>query len=130
MTEQDEDRVLRIWTPIILRVSVLASAVLLLFGLVEMAFVAPASYVERFHEIQSRGRLAIQLDWGGLARLALEGRPRAIMTVGLLVLTLVPLGRVGFTFVLFLKEKDWPFTALTATVLLLLVVGVLLGRVE
>ena len=41
MTEQDEDRILRIWTPIILRVSVLASAVLLLFGLVEMAvFVA------------------------------------------------------------------------------------------
>ncbi len=130
MTERDEDRILRIWTPIILRVSVLASAVLLLFGLIEMALVAPASYVERFHEIQSRGRLVIQLDWGGLARLVLEGQPRAIMTVGLLVLTLVPLARVGFTFVLFLKEKDWPFTALTATVLLLLVVGVLLGRVE
>ncbi len=51
------------------------------------------------------------------------------MTVGLLVLTLVPLGRVGFTFVLFLKDRDLAFTVLTATVLLLLVVGVLLGRV-
>jgi len=129
MTEQDEDRILRIWTPIILRVSVLSSAVFLLFGLVEMALVAPASYVARFHEIQTSGRLAIQQDWGRLARLAIEGRPHAILTIGLLVLTLVPLGRVGFTFVLFLKEKDWAFTALTATVLLLLLVGVLLGRV-
>lgn len=129
MNEQDEDRILRIWTPIILRVSVLASAVLLLFGLVETAFVASASYVERFHEIQMQGRSAVKEDWGMLVRLALEGRPQAIMTVGLLVLTLVPLGRVGFTFVLFLKDKDWAFTVLTATVLLLLVVGVLLGRV-
>jgi uncharacterized membrane protein len=129
MTEQDEDRILRIWTPIILRVSVLASAVLLVIGLVMMALVTPGFYVAQFHEIQTQGRLAIKQDWATVARLALEGHPHAILTMGLLVLTLVPLGRVGFTFVLFLKEKDWPFTALTASVLLLLMVGILLGRV-
>ena len=126
---QDEDRVLRVWTPIILRASVLTSAVLLILGLVAMALVTPGSYVARVHELQTRGRLAVKQDWGTLAIEAIEGQPHAILMVGLLVLTLVPLGRVGFTFFLFLKERDLAFTLLTATVLLLLVIGVMLGRV-
>lgn len=126
---QDEDRVLRVWTPIILRASVLTSAVLLILGLVAMALVTPGSYVARVHELQTRGRAAVRQTWGTLAAEALKGQPHAILMVGLLVLTLVPLGRVGFTFFLFLKERDLAFTLLTATVLFLLVVGVMLGRV-
>ena len=94
-----------------------------------MALVTPGYYVARVHEIQTRGRGAVQQHWGTLAVDALRGRPYAILMVGLLVLTLVPLGRVGFTFFLFLKEGDLAFTLLTATVLLLLVVGSMLGRV-
>lgn len=129
MAEQDEDRILRAWTPIILRASVLTSAVLLILGLVAMALVSPGSYVARVHEIQAGGRLAVQQEWSTLAVEAIEGQPHAILMVGLLVLTLVPLGRVGFTFLVFLEQRDLAFTLLTATVLLLLVLGVMLGRV-
>ncbi len=58
-----------------------------------------------------------------------QGDPHAIMTMGLYVLTLVPLVRVAFTFVLFLKEQDFVYVAATAYVLAGLVVGVMLGRV-
>ncbi len=126
---QDEDRILRVWTPIILRASVLTSAVLLTLGLAAMALLTPGSYVARVHAIQARGRVAVKEEWSTLAVEAIKGHPHAILMVGLLVLTLVPLGRVGFTFFLFLKQRDLAFTLLTATVLSLLIVGVMLGRV-
>jgi uncharacterized membrane protein len=126
---QDEDRILRVWTPIILRASVLISATLLLIGLIAMAVNAPGFYVERIQEIRTEGRRAASEDWKALTVQALHGHPRSILMFGLLMLTLVPLGRVAFTFVFFLKEGDRAFTLLTATVLLLLIVGVMLGRV-
>ncbi len=39
------------------------------------------------------------------------------MTIGLLILTPVPLGRVAFTFILFVKERDRIFALATAYVL-------------
>ncbi len=129
MAAQDEDRVLRVWTPIILRVSVFTSAVLLILGLIVMALNAPGFYVARVHEIQTQGRAAYKQPWGALTVDAIHGQPHAILMLGLLVLTMVPLGRVGFTFCFFLKQRDLAFTLLTATVLLLLVLGVMLGRV-
>ena len=128
-TEQDEDRILRVWTPRILRASVLASSALLILGLVVMGLTAPGFYIDRVDDIQTHGRKAVTQDWTSLTTEAFHGHPRAILMVGLLILTLVPLGRVGFTFFFFLKEKDHAFTILTATVLLLLIVGVMLGRV-
>jgi uncharacterized membrane protein len=41
------------------------------------------------------------------------------MTIGLLILTPVPLGRVAFTFSLFVKERDQIFALATASVLAL-----------
>jgi uncharacterized membrane protein len=64
-----------------------------------------------------------------LGEAALRGDPRSIMMVGLLVLTLVPLGRVTFTFILFLKEGDRIFAVATAYVLAALIAGVMLGRI-
>jgi uncharacterized membrane protein len=49
------------------------------------------------------------------------------MTIGLYVLTLVPLARVAFTFFLFIKERDFIYVAATAYVLAGLVVAVMLG---
>jgi len=42
---------------------------------------------------------------------------------------LVPLGRVAFTLIFFIKERDGWFILLTATVLSLLILGVVFGRV-
>jgi uncharacterized membrane protein len=60
--------------------------------------------------------------------LTVQGDPHSVMTLGLYVLTLVPLARVAFSFLLFLKERDYAYIGFTAYVLTGLIVGMLLGR--
>jgi uncharacterized membrane protein len=125
----DEERILRVWTPVILRTVLMAAIVLLLFGLISMAWQSPGYYVGHFHRLQGHVRYQNREDWGVLASTALHGDPHAIMTIGLMVLTLVPLVRVAFCFLLFVKERDGIYVAFTAYVLIGLVAGVVLGRV-
>jgi uncharacterized membrane protein len=49
--------------------------------------------------------------------------PDAIMALGLLLLIILPVARVGMTVVLFLLERDWPFFFITSFVFLILMVG-------
>jgi uncharacterized membrane protein len=51
------------------------------------------------------------------------------MTCGLFILTLVPLARVAFCLVLFVKERDSMYVAFTAYVLIALLAGVMLGKI-
>ena len=125
MRTEEEDRLLRVWTPIILRASVLTASVILSLGLAAIAIVNPNGYVQRFHLLQQTGSFR-HVEFSHLS--SPEDRVRAVLVFGLLVLTLVPLGRVAFTFFYFLKERDTPFILVTATVLALLIAGVLLGR--
>ncbi len=55
--------------------------------------------------------------------------PRAIIGVGILVLLLTPLARVGASLQHFLKEKDRLYAGLTAVVILNLAAAVALGTV-
>ncbi|HJU09492.1 MAG TPA: DUF1634 domain-containing protein [Candidatus Binataceae bacterium] len=123
-----EDEILRQWTPLILRTLLIISATVLLIGLVTMASSTPGYYVQRFHAAQ-QGRGHIRQEWSQLGPAALKGDPHSILMIGLLVLTLVPLGRVAFTFVLFLREKDRIYAVATAYVLAALIAGVMLGRI-
>jgi uncharacterized membrane protein len=123
-----EDQILREWTPLILRTLLLISSMMLVLGLIIMASSAPGYYVRRFHAAQ-HGRSHIRQEWSQLGQTALRGDPHSIMMLGLLVLTLVPLGRVAFTFILFVKERDQIFALATAYVLAALIAGVMLGRI-
>lgn len=124
----EEDRILRTWTPLILRVILIFSAIILVAGIAQAIVVAPDFYLRRFRAIQS-GQLHVKESFAQLIGGMRQGDPHAIMTIGLYVLTLVPLVRVAFTFVLFLKEQDVIYVAATAFVLVGLAVGVMLGRV-
>ena len=124
----EEDRVLRIWTPRILRTTLVMSTVVLIAGMVAMATQAPGYYVARYHAVQ-HGQIHENEGWSQLVQGAHRGDPHAIMTIGLYILTLVPLARVAFTFFLFLKERDYIFVAATAYVLAGLIFGVMLGRI-
>src|SRR5438270_11330660 len=110
-----EDEILREWTPLILRMLLMISATVLVLGLVIIAVSSPSYYVERFHAAQ-QGRRHIRQEWAQLGEAALTGDPHSILMVGLLVLTAVPLGRVSFTFILFLKQGDRVFALATAYV--------------
>ena len=94
-----------------------------------MAWQVPGYYVAHFHRLQAHVRYQNRESLVLLASTALNGNPRSILTIGLMVLTLVPLARVAFCFLLFVKERDSIYVAFTAYVLIGLVMGVILGRV-
>jgi uncharacterized membrane protein len=128
-TTADEERILRVWTPIILRTILVAAIAILLIGLLSTAWQHPGYYIERFHRLQKVGHPQYRDTIATLVAASLKGKPRPIMTLGLMVLTLVPLARVAFCFLFFLKERDYTYVAFTAYVLIGLVAGVVLGRV-
>jgi uncharacterized membrane protein len=128
MPKQEEDRILREWTPILLRSILIAAMVLLVAGLILDYTYAPDYFVERYHAVQ-QGHLIGKEKFGLVFERIREGNPHAVLTIGLFTLTLVPLARVAFCFMLFIRERDYTYVALTAYVLAGLVVGVLVGSV-
>jgi uncharacterized membrane protein len=128
MPIQDEDRILRVWTPILLRSILIASMITLIAGLILTYTIAPDYYVQRYREVQ-QGHLIGKEKLGLLFDRVREGNPHAVLTIGLFELTLVPLARVAFCFILFIKERDYTYVAFTAYVLAGLIVGVLVGSV-
>ncbi len=128
LVQSEEDRILRVWTPFLLRTILAVAAFILVTGLILMATRDPGYYLSRYRLARS-GVVHERMSFSALVRDSVLGDPHSVMTVGLLVLTLVPLGRVAFCFLLFLIEKDYTYVAFTAYVLLGLIAGVLLGRI-
>jgi len=124
----EEDRILREWTPILLRSILIGATVVLILGVFLMATYAPGYYVERYRAVQA-GHIHQHETFGQIISGAITRDPHSVMTIGLFILTLVPLARVAFCFVLFLKQRDYTYVFLTAYVLIGLVAGVLLGKI-
>lgn len=124
----EENRILRHWTPIILRSVLIVSSIVLATGLGLMLTHSPGFFAQRYHAVQN-GNVHVHESWTQLVINASRGDPHSVMTIGLMLLTLVPLVRVAFTFFLFLRERDFVFVVATAYVLLGLIAGVVLGRI-
>ncbi len=124
----EEDRILRVWTPVLLRTILVIATVTLVAGLILMITQSPGNYVRRYHAVQAQ-HFAEKTTFAEMLRMAGDGEPHSVMTLGLYVLTLVPLARVAFCFLLFLKERDFAYVGFTAYVLVGLVAGILLGRI-
>jgi uncharacterized membrane protein len=128
MSQLEENRILREWTPILLRSILIAAMIFLIVGLILDYTFAPDYYVQRYQAVQ-HGQLLGKEKFGLLYDRVRAGNPHAVLTIGLFVLTLVPLARVAFCFMLFIRERDYTYVALTAYVLAGLIVGVLVGSV-
>ncbi len=128
MSKADEDRILRVWTPLLLRTILIAAISVMAIGLLLAYTYAPGYYVLRYRAVQ-HNQLIGKEKFVGLVDRVLSGQPHAVLTIGLFVLTLVPLARVAFCFLFFIKERDWTYVMLTAYVLIGLIVGVVIGRV-
>jgi uncharacterized membrane protein len=128
MQSADEDKILRVWTPVILRTVLIAAGIVLIVGLGWMT-ATPGEYVDHFRRVQENERIKDYGSFVDLLQRASHGDPRSIMTVGLMILTLVPLARVAFCLMFFIKDRNWAFVVFTAYVLTGLVVGVMLGRI-
>lgn len=130
MAKQEEDRILREWTPFLLRTILIAAMILLVSGLIMTYTYAPDYYVGRYHAVVQGHLIGKEkFGHGALLQRMRQGNPHAVLTLGLFVLTLVPLARVAFCFILFIRERDYTYVAFTAYVLAGLIVGVLVGSV-
>jgi len=121
MSQLEENRILREWTPILLRSILIAAMIFLIVGLILDYTFAPDYYVQRYQAVQ-HGQLLGKEKFGLLYDRVRAGNPHAVLTIGLFVLTLVPLARVAFCFMLFIRERDYTYVAG-------LIVGVLVGSV-
>ena len=128
-TRAVEDRILRTWTPLLLRTILTAAVAVLLVGLIYTAIKEPAYYVNRYHQARAGTARHQAENLIQLVQRSLQGDAHSILTLGLFVLTLVPLGRVAFTLILFIRERDVIYIAATAYVLTALIVGVMLGHI-
>ncbi len=124
----EEDRILRVWTPLLLRTILIVAMIVLVVGLILAAIYTPEYFVDRYRAVQM-GHLIGREKFATLANRILQRNPHAFLMIGLFVLTLVPLARVAFCFILFIRQRDWSYVVFTAYVLLGLIAGVLLGRV-
>lgn len=55
-------------------------------------------------------------------------KPYAVILSGLFLLILTPVLRVGVSIITFVKEKDYMYAAITATVFIILIISFLLGK--
>ncbi len=127
-TMNAEERILRVWTPILLRTILGTAVILLTAGLLVSIMHSSSDYPAALQAIQQNS-IEAHRPAASLLTEAATGDAIAIVTLGLFVLTLVPLARVSFCFLLFLKQKSLIFATFTAYVLAGLVVGMLLGRI-
>ena len=121
--QDEETRLLRVWTPVILRAVLIAAVTVLIIGLLESTFGSPGHFATRFHELQRGINLRQPKDFALLVGDAIGGDGHSIMTLGLMLLTMVPIARVTFTLLVFLREKDYPYVAMTGYVLAALILG-------
>jgi uncharacterized membrane protein len=111
------------WLARVLRVGVAAAAILVLFGLT--LFVAHDHGQDRTSLDTALGRhTTIQPLRPADVLVGLgDGKPAADIELGLFVLILTPIARVALTLVLFERQHDWTFVALSGVVLAILVLG-------
>jgi uncharacterized membrane protein len=112
----------------LLRGGVIVSVALIVFGVVVM-FVRHPEYLTSKTELDrlvSAGA-AFPHTLTDVATSLREFHGRGIVTLGLLVLIATPVLRVAASVVLFVIQKDWTYTLITAVVLTLLLLSLALG---
>jgi uncharacterized membrane protein len=57
-------------------------------------------------------------------------KPYAIILLGLIILILTPVFRVGVSILVFIKEKDFLYVKITSVVFIILIISFVLGKVE
>ena len=65
-----------------------------------------------------------------VARAAWQGRARALIQVGVMLLIATPLLRVLYTALAFARRRDWVYVVLPLVVFAVLILGLITGQVE
>jgi uncharacterized membrane protein len=115
--------VMEVWISHVLRWGVVLSAVVVLVGAALFLFRGPgASDPHSLHDLV-HGLYTNRSSLSDTVSGVKDHQGLAVVDLGLMLLILTPVVRVGMTFVLFLAQKDWAFVAITAVVLAVLIAG-------
>lgn len=101
----------------ILQVGVIFSAIIMLIGLVLFLVTGNSGYNGNF--------VPRQMDM--ILAGTMQGRPYAIMMLGVYCLILTPVLRVIVSIYAFYKEKDYLYVAITTLVLIILLIALVIG---
>lgn len=117
---------MEIWISYVLRIGVMVSGAVILVGLSYFLLRGVAGTPSTTAEDLLRGGgKVITVSPGSIMRGVLALDPVAIIQVGVLLLILTPMMRVGMTVLLFGAQRDWVFVAITCIVFSVLVAGLI-----
>ena len=115
---------MEIWISYVLRIGVLVAGAIILVGVVLFVIRGPSgAEPTSLHQVLTGGALTVHP--GEIAHGVVSSDPIAIIQLGVLALVLTPMMRVAMTVVLFVAQREWLFVAITATVLVILVLGLI-----
>jgi uncharacterized membrane protein len=117
---------MEMWISRVLRVGVITSAIIILTGVVIFLVHGPGpAEAHSKNELLAGGGSQISTSLHSIAHGVAHGDAYSIIELGLLVLILTPTVRVAMTAVLFIRQQDWIFVAITSVVLFILVLGLI-----
>lgn len=102
-----------------LMVCVLVSAAVILFGLALYLITGSGGFENNVYPTN------LPSIFSGVLAL----KPFAVMLMGLFILILTPILRVGVSIIVFIKEKDVAFILITSGVFIILTISLILGKV-
>ncbi|WP_152393679.1 DUF1634 domain-containing protein [Paenibacillus guangzhouensis] len=102
----------------VLRIGVLVSGLVILIGLILYLVAGESGYPADTYPTTLRGIIE---GAGGL-------KPAAVILLGLFLLILTPVLRVGITILVFVKAKDYLYVGITSLVFVILIISLLLGK--
>ncbi|MGO9110114.1 MAG: DUF1634 domain-containing protein [Thermoguttaceae bacterium] len=110
---------------------VVISMATVLLGLLLM-FVHHPDYLKSAADLQrlTAPGAAFPNTLGDIARGVVTGRGQAVVAVGLLLLIAAPILRVAVSMLAFALQRDRTYAAISAVVLVILLISFLLGKVE
>ena len=111
---------MELWLAKLLKLGVLFSAAVIALGVFLFLFTGQSGYADGVFPT-SPGEI-----WAGLLVL----KPFAVMLTGLFLLILTPILRVGRSILLFWRQGDRLYVVITASVFLILIISLFLGKVE
>ena len=130
---QEDRRVVRVEIVIswVLRIGVVTSLAVVVAGLV-LIFAHHPEFLSSTAELQKLTQPGADFPHtlSAVFQGALRTRGEAIVAIGLLLLILTPVARVAVSILAFLYQRDRLFTFITLTVLIILLMSFVIGRLE
>jgi len=117
---------MELWISYVLRAGVMTAGIIIFVGVILFLVLGPpAGGPHRLNDIIGNGGQSISVSPRSIGHQIAAGSSIAVIQLGVLVLILTPLMRVGMTVFLFFAQRDRVFVAITSVVFIVLVLGLI-----